>query len=143
MGDSHRSVGRLRPADGPAQRAPWDPAGASRLDRCERRQISRGGASIALELIDSAIGSAFLFAGFGGTLDHWALGGGALLAAGERGESVDRGVAWLAETQREDGSWEEREFTGTGFPRDFYIRYHLYRQVFPVLALGRYMRGEA
>jgi squalene-hopene/tetraprenyl-beta-curcumene cyclase len=67
----------------------------------------------------------------------------ALLAAGERGESVDRGVAWLATTQLEDGSWEEAHFTGTGFPRDFYIRYHLYRQVFPVLALGRYMRGEA
>jgi squalene-hopene/tetraprenyl-beta-curcumene cyclase len=67
----------------------------------------------------------------------------ALAAAGERGESVDRGVVWLAETQREDGSWEEREFTGTGFPGDFYIRYHLYRQVFPVLALGRCLRGEA
>jgi squalene-hopene/tetraprenyl-beta-curcumene cyclase len=67
----------------------------------------------------------------------------ALVAAGERGESVDRGVAWLAATQLEDGSWEEPQFTGTGFPRDFYIRYHLYRQVFPVLALGRYLRGEA
>ena len=67
----------------------------------------------------------------------------ALVAAGERGESVDRGIAWLARTQLEDGSWEEAHFTGTGFPSDFYIRYHLYRQVFPVLALGRYLRGEA
>ena len=67
----------------------------------------------------------------------------ALVAAGERGEIVDRGVAWLARTQLEDGSWEEAHFTGTGFPSDFYIRYHLYRQVFPVLALGRYLRGEA
>jgi squalene-hopene/tetraprenyl-beta-curcumene cyclase len=67
----------------------------------------------------------------------------ALVAAGERGGSVDRGVAWLSRTQLENGSWEEAHFTGTGFPCDFYIKYHLYRQVFPVLALGRYLRGEA
>jgi squalene-hopene/tetraprenyl-beta-curcumene cyclase len=66
----------------------------------------------------------------------------ALVAACERGESVDRGVAWLAHTQLDDGSWEELHFTGTGFPRDFYIRYHLYRQVFPVLALGSFLRGK-
>jgi squalene-hopene/tetraprenyl-beta-curcumene cyclase len=63
----------------------------------------------------------------------------ALLAAGERSRAVDRGVAWLARTQREDGSWDEPQFTGTGFPRDFYINYHLYRLVFPVMALGRYL----
>ena len=67
----------------------------------------------------------------------------ALLAAGERGEPTERGVAWLARTQREDGSWDEPEFTGTGFPGDFYINYHLYRLTFPVMALGRYLRGDA
>ncbi|MFD7164453.1 squalene--hopene cyclase [Streptomyces violascens] len=67
----------------------------------------------------------------------------ALLAAGERdGKAVERGIAWLAETQREDGSWDEPYFTGTGFPRDFSINYHLYRQVFPLTALGRYVHGE-
>ncbi|MFI1971168.1 squalene--hopene cyclase [Streptomyces cinnamoneus] len=67
----------------------------------------------------------------------------ALLAAGERdGEAVERGVAWLTETQREDGSWDEPHFTGTGFPWDFSINYHLYRQVFPLTALGRYLHGE-
>jgi squalene-hopene/tetraprenyl-beta-curcumene cyclase len=63
----------------------------------------------------------------------------ALLAAGERSEMVDNGVRWLVRTQRSDGSWDEPEFTGTGFPGDFYINYHLYRQVFPVSALGRYL----
>ncbi|TJZ56938.1 squalene--hopene cyclase [Streptomyces piniterrae] len=70
----------------------------------------------------------------------WALM--ALLAAGERdGEAVRRGVRWLAETQRPDGSWDEPYFTGTGFPWDFSINYHLYRQVFPLTALGRYVNG--
>ncbi|MFF5970859.1 squalene--hopene cyclase [Streptomyces sp. NPDC012769] len=67
----------------------------------------------------------------------------ALLAAGEReSDAVRRGVAWLVETQREDGSWDEPYFTGTGFPWDFSINYHLYRQVFPLTALGRYVNGE-
>ncbi|MFI6283980.1 squalene--hopene cyclase [Streptomyces sp. NPDC051018] len=67
----------------------------------------------------------------------------ALLAAGEReSKSVERGVAWLAETQCADGSWDEPQFTGTGFPWDFSINYHLYRQVFPLTALGRYVYGE-
>jgi squalene-hopene/tetraprenyl-beta-curcumene cyclase len=67
----------------------------------------------------------------------WALM--ALLAAGERGETVRRGVEWLGENQRPDGSWDEPYFTGTGFPGDFYINYHLYRMVFPLSALGRYL----
>ena len=52
-------------------------------------------------------------------------------------------MAWLADTQCEDGSWDEPEFTGTGFPGDFYINYHLYRMAFPISALGRYLRGSA
>ncbi|HEY3893829.1 MAG TPA: squalene--hopene cyclase [Pseudonocardiaceae bacterium] len=63
----------------------------------------------------------------------------ALLAAGERGEVTERGVRWLCRIQRGDGSWDEEQFTGTGFPGDFYINYHLYRLVFPITALGRYL----
>jgi squalene-hopene/tetraprenyl-beta-curcumene cyclase len=63
----------------------------------------------------------------------------ALLAAGERSDAIERGVQWLCRTQRSDGSWDEPQFTGTGFPGDFYLNYHLYRQVFPISALGRYL----
>ena len=48
---------------------------------------------------------------------------------------------WLVATQRADGTWDEPHFTGTGFPGDFYINYHLYRLVFPISALGRYVRA--
>jgi squalene-hopene/tetraprenyl-beta-curcumene cyclase len=66
----------------------------------------------------------------------------ALLAAGERDRaSTGSGVAWLVANQRADGSWDEPWFTGTGFPWDFSINYHLYRLVWPVMALGRYARG--
>jgi squalene-hopene/tetraprenyl-beta-curcumene cyclase len=65
----------------------------------------------------------------------------ALLALHAAGDSDDaafaRGVGWLVEHQREDGSWDEELYTGTGFPGDFYINYNLYRLVFPVMALGR------
>jgi squalene-hopene/tetraprenyl-beta-curcumene cyclase len=67
----------------------------------------------------------------------------ALNAAGETVESSDavrRGVGWLAATQRPDGGWDEPFHTGTGFPSDFYINYHLYRLIFPVMALGRCLR---
>jgi squalene-hopene/tetraprenyl-beta-curcumene cyclase len=50
-------------------------------------------------------------------------------------------VRWLAVTQRPDGSWDEPQYTGTGFPGDFYINYHLYRLAFPLTALGRYVLG--
>jgi squalene-hopene/tetraprenyl-beta-curcumene cyclase len=64
----------------------------------------------------------------------------AMHAAGHRGESVERAVRWLVDTQRPDGTWDEPQFTGTGFPGDFYINYHLYRLVFPLMALGRLTR---
>jgi squalene-hopene/tetraprenyl-beta-curcumene cyclase len=63
----------------------------------------------------------------------------ALLAADPAHPAVGRGAGYLAATQRTDGTWDERWFTGTGFPSDFMIRYHLYRQVFPVTALARYV----
>jgi len=65
----------------------------------------------------------------------------ALLAAGERGPAVEHGVDFLVGSQRADGTWDETWFTGTGFPGDFTINYHLYHLVFPVMALGRYVRG--
>jgi squalene-hopene/tetraprenyl-beta-curcumene cyclase len=57
-------------------------------------------------------------------------------------EAVCRGVQYLARAQRADGGWDEPQFTGTGFPGDFYINYHLYRVIFPLTALGRYERAE-
>jgi squalene-hopene/tetraprenyl-beta-curcumene cyclase len=53
-----------------------------------------------------------------------------------------RGVAWLVESQREDGTWDESQYTGTGFPSDYYINYHLYRLTFPVMALGRCLAAD-
>ena len=68
----------------------------------------------------------------------------ALLAAGEigdgpGGDALHDGVEWLVEHLTEDGTWDEPWFTGTGFPWDFSINYHLYRHVFPLTALGRYV----
>ncbi|PKW17506.1 squalene--hopene cyclase [Saccharopolyspora spinosa] len=66
----------------------------------------------------------------------------ALLAVGRHGtDAVQRGTQYLARTQRVDGGWDEPQFTGTGFPGDFYINYHLYRVIFPLTALGRYQRA--
>jgi squalene-hopene/tetraprenyl-beta-curcumene cyclase len=66
----------------------------------------------------------------------WALM--AYVAGGaEKGLSTRRAAQYLCQTQRPDGDWEEHHFTGTGFPLDFMIGYHLYRLTFPLLALGR------
>jgi squalene-hopene/tetraprenyl-beta-curcumene cyclase len=62
----------------------------------------------------------------------------AYVAAGNAEDSSTRRAAdYLCAAQRTDGDWDERHFTGTGFPLDFMIRYHLYRITFPLLALGR------
>ncbi|MGD1908036.1 MAG: squalene--hopene cyclase [Leptolyngbyaceae cyanobacterium] len=53
-------------------------------------------------------------------------------------QAMATGIHYLLTTQNPDGTWDEAEFTGTGFPGHFYIRYHLYRQYFPMMALGRY-----
>lgn len=67
----------------------------------------------------------------------WALLG--LMAAGEAGsQAVQRGISYLLATQQEDGIWREEEFTGTGFPRVFYLKYHYYPVYFPLMALARY-----
>ena len=56
---------------------------------------------------------------------------------------IGRGIEWLIDTQQPDGSWNEEYFTGTGFPKVFYLRYHLYRLYFPLTALARYTRLSA
>ncbi|MBW4604584.1 MAG: squalene--hopene cyclase [Calothrix sp. FI2-JRJ7] len=71
----------------------------------------------------------------------WALLG--LMAAGQATgkystDAIKRGVDYLVATQLPDGTWNEDDFTGTGFPCHFYLKYHLYQQYFPLLALGRY-----
>jgi squalene-hopene/tetraprenyl-beta-curcumene cyclase len=67
----------------------------------------------------------------------WALLGPIAAGHADR-DAVRSGVQYLVETQLPDGTWEETEFTGTGFPRVFYLRYHYYRVYFPLLALARY-----
>ncbi len=63
----------------------------------------------------------------------------ALLAAGETDcVAVERGVAFLATTEEDDGFWDEPYYTATGFPRVFYLRYHGYSKIFPLWALARY-----
>ncbi len=67
----------------------------------------------------------------------WALLG--LLAAGEaHGETVRRGINYLLNTQQPSGDWHEDQFTGTGFPKVFYLKYHMYSHYFPMMALARY-----
>jgi squalene-hopene/tetraprenyl-beta-curcumene cyclase len=63
---------------------------------------------------------------------------GLLATVGPDDPSVERAVAWLLEQQNPDGTWDEPEFTGTGFPCVFYLKYHLYRNSFPLYALARY-----
>ena len=71
----------------------------------------------------------------------WALLG--LLAAGEiQALEVKAGIDYLVKTQNAQGRWDEKHFTGTGFPNHFMIRYHLYRDCFPLMALGAYVQAH-
>jgi squalene-hopene/tetraprenyl-beta-curcumene cyclase len=56
--------------------------------------------------------------------------------------AVERGVQWLIDQQQPDGTWAESEFTGTGFPRVFYLKYHAYPIYFPLLALGTFAKAR-
>lgn len=92
------------------------------------------------------------------TASQTSWGAMALLAVyGAEDPDVLRALEWLAATQLDAsaaadpaqnpdrdpaGSWSETEFTGTGFPKVFYLRYHLYRLYFPVMALGRYLAAQ-
>ncbi len=71
----------------------------------------------------------------------WALIG-LLASEGGPNDSTGGGVAYLLSSQEKDGSWREDYYTGTGFPRAFYLRYDLYRLYFPLLALAQYRNSE-
>ncbi len=106
----------------------------------ERHQNKDGGWGETCESYDD-----YEFAGVGQSIPSqtaWALLG--LFAAGRTsGPVVERGVNYLLRTQHADGSWEDALWNGTGFPRVFYLKYHLYAQYFPLWALGIYRRAHA
>ncbi|GAA08188.1 squalene--hopene cyclase [Acetobacter tropicalis NBRC 101654] len=67
-----------------------------------------------------------------------------LMAAGRRDDpAVAKGMAWLAEQQDENGEWHEDPYNAVGFPKVFYLRYHGYKQFFPLMALARYRNLES
>ena len=124
-------------AAGVARRRPSDPPGGGLAERApeRRRRLGRGPPLLPRRPLARP-----------GQLDGVADGVGAARPARRRRAlepGGETGVAWLVETQRADGTWDEPWFTGTGFPGDFYINYHLYRLVFPVMALGRFVSGTS
>ena len=71
----------------------------------------------------------------------WALMG--LCAAGDLDSPlIQAGLQYLLRTQNEDGSWSEDEITGTGFPSVFYLKYDMYRNNFPLMALATYLNAK-
>jgi squalene-hopene/tetraprenyl-beta-curcumene cyclase len=84
------------------------------------------------------------FAGIGvSTASQTAWAVNALQIAGLGNHSAaQRGLAYIKETQTPDGTWDEPYYSGTGFPRDFYLNYHLYRHVFPLMALATEKREQ-
>ncbi|HEV8674828.1 MAG TPA: squalene--hopene cyclase [Methylomirabilota bacterium] len=106
----------------------------------ERRQNADGGWGESCDSYADAT-----LAGSGPSIPSqtaWALLG---LGAGGRGESpvVARGLEYLVRTQRADGGWDDLYWNGTGFPRVFYLKYHLYAHYFPLWALGVWRRRQA
>ena len=111
-------------------------AGRDMVDRaCDwlrRRQNSDGGWGETCRSYDDAS-----FAGVGDSTASqtaWAVISLQLAGAGDE-PAARRGLDFLRERQI-DGTWDEPQFTGTGFPGDFYLNYHLYRHVFPTMALA-------
>jgi squalene-hopene/tetraprenyl-beta-curcumene cyclase len=69
----------------------------------------------------------------------WAVMG--LIAGGDtRSSSLYHGIEYLLKTQRPDGNWDEELATGTGFPKVFYLNYHLYKLSFPMIALATFRK---
>jgi squalene-hopene/tetraprenyl-beta-curcumene cyclase len=67
---------------------------------------------------------------------------GLMAVYGASDSDVQRGIHWLCDTQLASGTWDEPWWTGTGFPRVFYLRYHLYKLYFPVMCMGRWSREQ-
>jgi squalene-hopene/tetraprenyl-beta-curcumene cyclase len=117
-----------------------DPAVSAGADWLERHQQSCGGWGETPEsYADPSL------AGCGtptASQTAWAVAG--LVAAGRHdGRAARRGAEWLATHQSADGSWNETQFTGTGFPKVFYLRYHYYPIYFPLMALARFSQVSA
>jgi len=71
----------------------------------------------------------------------WALMG--MIAGGESdGSAIRRGVGWLLDRQDAEGTWQQEPWTGTGFPKVFYLNYHYYRHYFPLMALAHYAKAR-
>ena len=69
----------------------------------------------------------------------WAIMG--LCAMGQADDpALLRGIEYLIATQNQDGSWTEEEITGTGFPKVFYLKYDMYRNAWPLLAMATYRK---
>ncbi|MDT4916259.1 MAG: squalene-hopene/tetraprenyl-beta-curcumene cyclase [Pseudonocardiales bacterium] len=128
-------TGAVVPALVAAGVPPDDPAIIRAVDWLERRQNDDGGWG---EDLRSYTDPAWRGRGAStASQTAWALL--ALLAVDPAADAVEGGIRWLVDTQRADGNWDEDLYTGTGFPGDFYINYELYRLVFPISALGRYL----
>jgi squalene-hopene/tetraprenyl-beta-curcumene cyclase len=114
--------------------SPWIQSGRQWL---EQHQNSDGGWGESCASYDDSS-----LRGFGRSTPSqtaWALMG--LCSFGElHRESVQRGIAYLIESQNPDGSWSENLITGTGFPRVFYLKYDMYRNNWPLQALAIYAK---
>jgi squalene-hopene/tetraprenyl-beta-curcumene cyclase len=117
--------------------APWIRRAAAWLKSCQQRDGGWGETPASYEdPLQKGMGPSTP------SQTAWALMG--LLSTGDReSASVRRGIDFLLERQGPDGDWPEEEWTGTGFPRVFYLRYHLYPLYFPILALGAYAHGAS
>jgi squalene-hopene/tetraprenyl-beta-curcumene cyclase len=114
--------------------APWVKAAADWLRSCQKADGSWGETSASYEDVS--------LKGTGPSTPSQTAWGvmGLLAAAGPDDPAVKRGVGWLIAHQTSDGAWPEDFYTGTGFPRVFYLKYHLYRLYFPLMALARYKK---
>jgi squalene-hopene/tetraprenyl-beta-curcumene cyclase len=116
---------------------PWVAAAADWLRSCQKEDGSWGETAASYE--DESL------KGTGPSTPSQTAWGlmGLLAAAGPGDPAVKGAVEWLVSNQSSDGAWQEDWFTGTGFPRAFYLKYHLYRLYFPLMALARYKRLSA
>ena len=116
---------------------PEDPMVKRAIRWLEARQNPDGGWG---ETCDSYADSHLKGRGVSGpSQTAWALLG--LMAVGQaRTSAVERGIAFLLRNQRVDGGWDDALWNGTGFPRVFYLQYHLYAHYFPLWALGAWRR---